>query len=52
MGFVEPNFDIIRPDAGPNTSNTSAKGNSTFVALIAFSPNPRGAGLSTNMGIV
>ena len=33
-GFMEPNLEIINPDAGPNTSNTNAKGRITFVALI------------------
>jgi len=43
-GFMEPNLDIITPDAGPTTSNIRAKGSCTFAALIGSPPNPTGWG--------
>jgi hypothetical protein len=51
-GLIDPSFDIINPDAGPNTSNTKANGSITFVAIIASAPKPTGDGFSMNTGIV
>ena len=52
IGFIDPNLDTNRPDAGPNTRNTRANGSCTFAALIGSPPNPTGWGFSTSIGIV
>ena len=52
MGFIEPSFDIIKPDVGPKINNIIANGSCTFPVFRAFSPNPTGLGSLTKMGIV
>jgi hypothetical protein len=41
-GFIDPSFDIIKPDVGPNTKSITANGNCMLPVLLASSPNPSG----------
>ena len=52
MGFIDPSFEIIKPDVGPNIKSIIANGNCTLPVVIASSPNPSGGGFLTRIGIV
>jgi hypothetical protein len=45
IGFNEPNFEIMKPEVGPKTKKTKAKGNCMLPVLIASAPNPSGSGI-------
>ena len=45
IGFIDPSFEMINPEVGPNIKRTIAKGSWILPVLIAFSPNPIGSGL-------
>jgi len=52
IGFIDPNLETNRPDAGPKIRNTRANGSCTFAVLIGSPPKPTGWGFSTSIGIV
>ena len=51
-GFIDPSFEIIKPDVGPNIKSIIANGNCMLPVVIASSPNPSGGGFLTRIGIV
>jgi hypothetical protein len=51
-GFIDPIFEIMKPDVGPNIKSISANGNCIPPVLTASSPNPSGGGFLTRIGIV
>jgi len=39
-GFIDPSFDMIKPEVGPNTKSVSANDKCMLPVLTASSPNP------------